>query len=120
MRPVVWKGIAALALLAATLVLLDPRGGALGPSFPFDDKVQHVALFALLAMLAALAYQDKPRWGIFLALVLYGAAVELAQARTGRSPELLDLVADALGAAVVFLLRRRDSSSARSSPARRS
>lgn len=107
MRHLVWKALAAIAFLGATAALLDPRGGALGPSFPFADKAQHVALFAALALLAAFAYRDKPRWGIFAALVLYGAAVELAQARVGRHPELLDLAADALGAAAVWLLPRR-------------
>lgn len=118
MRSVVWKAIAAAALLGATVALLDPRGGIVGPSFPFADKLQHVALFAALALLAAFAWRDKPRWGIFAALVLYGAAIEVAQAHTGRSGEALDLLADALGASVVFALSRHDSSGAGSSPAR--
>ena len=118
MRPLVCKALSAAELLVSTMELLDTSGGVVWPSFPLADKVQHVVLFAALALLAALAWRDKPRWGIFAALVVYGAAIELAQSRTGRSGELLDLAADALGAAAVFLLSRRDSSEARSSPAR--
>ncbi|HET6404520.1 MAG TPA: VanZ family protein [Candidatus Thermoplasmatota archaeon] len=112
-RDRLWKLALFALLLAATVVLLAPDAPAVGPSFPFVDKLQHLVLFAGLALVASRAYADKPRWGIAVALVFYGACIELAQARVGRHFELLDLAADALGALAVYLAPRvRQPSSA--------
>lgn len=105
-----WKLALLVGLVGVAWLMLAPQpplvpGGVGG--FPFADKLQHVVLFAALGLLAARAYRENPRWGLWLALVLYGVALELAQARTGRSPEPLDALADALGAAIVFVTRKR-------------
>lgn len=109
-----WKGALLLALSATTWLLLTPSPPEVGGGLPYVDKLEHLALFAALALLAARAYADRPRWGVFAALVFYGACIEIAQPRTGRDFELFDLVADALGAAVVFLLQQRSSSASAS------
>lgn len=95
-------------LLAVTGVLLAPLppAGAEVEDIPGVDKLTHAVLFAGLALVAGRAYRDRPRWGIFAALVFYGGCIEIAQGRTGRTPELLDLLADAVGAAAVFLSPR--------------
>lgn len=101
-----WRGAFFAVLLAATWLLLRPSAGGPDP-FPGWDKLAHALLFAGLALLAARAYRGHPRWGVFAALAVYGACVEIAQLRVGRSGEVLDLAADAVGAAAVFLLPAR-------------
>jgi VanZ family protein len=101
-----WQLVLLAALVVATLGLLAP-GAAVGVrASGHADKLAHVLLFTLLGLLGRRAYPGHPRWRIFLALILYGAAIELAQSQTGRSPEAFDLVADAVGAAVVWVGRR--------------
>ena len=104
-----WQAAFFVALLGATWALLAPEPPAVGERVPFLDKLLHVLLFAVLALMAAKAYPDKPRWGIAAALVFYGVCVEIAQPRTGRAFEILDILADALGAAAVFLVQQRSS-----------
>lgn len=102
-----WKGALFAALLAATWLFLTPAPPAPPPAVPYLDKLAHLGVFAALALLAARAYPTHPRAGVFAALLLYGLAIEVAQPRTGRAFELLDLAADALGAAAVWLAPRR-------------
>lgn len=102
-----WKGAFLVALLAATWLLLSRAAPPIGPSIPYVDKLQHAALFAALALLAARAYADRPRWGIAGALIFYGVCIEIAQPRIGRDFELLDIVADALGTLALFLVPKR-------------
>lgn len=99
-----WRLAFVVALLAATWLLLTAAAPSTG-GFPHGDKLGHVALFALLALLARPAYPRLPAWGIFVALALFGAATELAQrSMPTRTGSLLDFGADALGAALVLLL----------------
>lgn len=91
--------------------LARPTGG--GPTFTHADKVLHAIAFAMMqvVVLRAVRYQ-LPALGFrrqnLLALVLVVAAgglLELAQMQSAfRSAEWLDLVADALGAGLVFLV----------------
>jgi VanZ family protein len=69
------------------------------------DKLAHLVGYAGLAFLLALVglFRRRPSWaayaGLFAIVVLYGAADELAQIPVpGRSAELVDWLADALGA----------------------
>lgn len=107
-RTRLWKVAFSGTFLVATWVLLMPDApGAPGLGAPGVDKLYHAALFALLAALASFAYADKPRWAIFASLVFYGVCIEIAQSRTGRSAEGLDIVADILGALVAFAFPKR-------------
>lgn len=87
-----------LTLLAGVLVgvgALWPMPDIPGP--PGSDKTMHIlAFFALVLPTATLS----PRllvWVLPLA-VLYGGAIEIVQPYFGRERELLDLVADSVGA----------------------
>ncbi|MET0269813.1 MAG: hypothetical protein ABW173_05230 [Sphingomonas sp.] len=66
------------ALLFACVMAVLPHPPAL-PGAP-GDKVQHVAAFATLALLAALAYPQASLWRIGMRLALLGAAIEIVQA----------------------------------------
>lgn len=87
----------------------DPPGP--GPVFPGFDKVVHAGAYALL--LALVLYGDRfPRetrrlLGWVVAVAAYGALDEVHQAFVpARQADVLDFVADALGAAVVALTWR--------------
>ena len=94
-------------LLASLYVLFwpDPAGG--GSRLPGADKVVHALLFGLLAATARWRFGD--RRGLLAAVLAYAAVSELVQALllTERSGDLWDLLADAVGAVVGWLLARR-------------
>ena len=61
------------------------------------DKANHVLAFAVLGMLACLAYPER-KVPVLLGLVAYGVLIELLQSLTGyRNGDALDVVADAVG-----------------------
>jgi hypothetical protein len=70
-----------------------------------SDKVEHVAAFATLGLLAAFAYPRIPAWQLILRLSLFGASIEVVQAIPvlHRDSELLDWVADTLACGLVLL-----------------
>lgn len=105
---ILWKGAFYAGVFATMLYLLSPAppGGELFER-PFVDKLGHVAIFAVLALLGRRAYPENPAWGIAVALVVLGGAIEYAQPRAGRSADVLDLFADAVGASAAFLPFRR-------------
>jgi VanZ family protein len=79
--------------------------------FPFQDKGVHFLEYGLLAFLVTHAVQmtwPKARYGMlvaFLVTVSLGATDELHQAFVpGRSADVFDLVADALGALTAIVL----------------
>ena len=80
------------------------------PRVPGDpsDKVLHVIAFATLAALGAWAYRKLPLFRLAVALSLFGALIELAQAIPAlhRDSDIVDWVADTVAAAAVLLLVR--------------
>lgn len=84
------------------------------------DKLLHFAGFVYLGMMAVwqvLPAQRMPErqriWAVFLVVLAYAAIDELTQPLVGRDCELLDWVADALGAtagiAFLYALHRFES-----------
>ena len=101
------------ALIIATGTLSPPGQG--GMPLLFTDKQLHFIAFALLALPLGWA---RPAWAFLLVPVAlsYGAMIEMIQPAIGRSAELGDLVADALGIAFGVLpgkLRHRIKQSGR-------
>ena len=110
-RPWRW----ALLLLAALVAVL-----ALVPAPPQQmdlgwDKLNHVAAFAALGLCAVFGWRGGRvgRLSVLLALLAYGAAIELLQLQVpNRSAEWADLGADAIGIGLgalwaLFWLRHR-------------
>ena len=97
-----------LATVAVLVLTLRPAEHlpARGP-FNFWDKAQHALAFAVLTVLAFLAWpQTALRWKLILSLVALGGAIEVAQHLTGwRHGEWADWAADAVGVALVGLVR---------------
>ena len=92
------------------LLLIVISGLALAPKPPAGadlgwDKLNHLAAFAALGLLARWAWptQGLLRW--LLGLLCYGALLEIAQGLTpNRQAEWADLLADALGLLLALLL----------------
>ena len=104
-KTVVWLCVAVLTIASLMPVEMLPA-----QSFNIWDKAQHAFGFGWLALFGLLSYPQKPA-RVALLLLVYGGAIELAQAATGwRYGEWTDLAADGvgivLGAMVWWLLRR--------------
>lgn len=69
-----------------------------------SDKVQHVIAFAVLTLLARLAYPATKRWRLFISLAFLGALIEAVQAipMLHRDPSLLDWLADCGAVAITM------------------
>jgi hypothetical protein len=80
------------------------------PQFPGEpnDKVQHIAAFATLALLGSFAYPATALSKLLVRLSLFGAAIEVVQAipELHRDSDVLDWLADTVAVAVVLLLVR--------------
>lgn len=97
-----WRLLAGLdaVFLFIVSVIPVPEGG---PEIPYFDKLVHLCEYFLFAWLLARAFRAGPRafrnaWSM---AVGYGIAIELVQAMIPwRSAELLDAIANAIGAAL--------------------
>ena len=86
-----------LFIAVVTVLSLLPTNYLPPPVFSLWDKAQHALGFAVLAILGLLAYPQHARY-LSILLLVYGGAIELAQAATGwRYGEWLDLLADGIG-----------------------
>lgn len=76
------------------------------PRLPGDpsDKLVHMAAFAVLTLLARIAYPRASAWYVMGAMALLGAAIEFLQSlpAIGREPSLADWIADVF--AIGFVL----------------
>ena len=94
-----------MALLLVIVSWLAFRSSATpGPSIGWD-KLDHFAAFAMLALNAVLVWRYESAAGIAAALWVYGVLIELVQTQIpGRSGEVGDVVADALGITIGLAL----------------
>jgi VanZ family protein len=92
-----------VVVLVSLYVLFSPNPGA-GPLFPQSDKVVHAALFAALA--GAGRWRFGPLRAVLVAALAYGALSEVVQwlALPHRSGDVLDVLADSVGALLGWLL----------------
>lgn len=106
--PVAWAGI--ILFLSAQPARRLPDVG-----FRFSDKLVHAAVYAVLGALVAraLARTRRPLTAVAAAVAVavvagFGLFDEWTQSFSpGRSPDLIDAVADAVGATAGFLLAMR-------------
>ena len=108
-----------LTLIVLTYLFLVPPQYLVPDIFDWWDKLQHSLAFGVLTFLGLLAYctnQIKVR-RMVLALVSYGALIEILQSVSGwRYGEFRDWLADLLGifiAVVIFRLLRNNSTFAK-------
>ena len=77
------------------------------PGHP-NDKIQHIAAFATLALFGSFAYPLTTLFSLLVRLSLFGAAIEVIQAIPAlhRDSDILDWLADTVAVAVVLLAVR--------------
>jgi VanZ family protein len=96
------RGLLWLALVLVMALALLPTAGLLTPGL--WDKAQHAVAFAVLAGLALLAYPGRSRALLLGLLMAYGVGIELLQSGLPyRDASLADVLANAVGVAVVWL-----------------
>jgi VanZ family protein len=84
-----------------------------------NDKIQHIAAFATLALLGSWAYTRTTPWKLLLRLSLFGAAIEIIQLipALNRDSDVIDWLADTIAVLVVLALIRALRRGASASPA---
>jgi VanZ family protein len=99
--------VAFMAMLVQIFVLSEPR-------FVLDvrqlawDKMLHASAFGALALLLWTSVGYRAPWLNWLAIAIIGALDELHQIYVpGRSADVLDVAADAIGAAIVTYAMHR-------------
>ncbi|WP_439619891.1 VanZ family protein [Hyphomonas sp.] len=102
LKTVLARRLAGLAglLVAAAIAVLSVLPGEDLPQVHFSDKIQHVIAYTALSACVCFWLGRQRRLAGILLTVGYGAFLEVAQALagTGRSPSLLDIGANGLGA----------------------
>jgi VanZ family protein len=74
-------------------------------NWPYWDKLQHAAVFLVLAAAGCLAFTQKRLW-VYASLVGFGALIEVLQGvlTTTRTPSVYDWLADILGIVIALVL----------------
>ena len=100
-----FKGFFWLFLLVLVYLSLSPIP-PVTPDIQSSDKLVHAAAYGLLFALAVKAYNSRlPLWALAAATMAFGVSIEWAQSLTGyRYAESLDMVANGIGIALVWLL----------------
>jgi VanZ family protein len=94
--PLLFWRLAFWTCAAVVLVLALLPADALMPSTGWD-KANHALAFAVLGFLGLRSHRSAA-WTVLLSLLAYGGAIELLQGWfTVRTPDLTDLLADAVG-----------------------
>jgi len=102
----VWLTLGFIMLAAVLTVCLVPLKAP--PVAPvFNDKVLHVLTFVVLTVWFGALFTREHTKIVALGLLLFGVMIEALQSTTAyRSAELLDLVADAGGILIGWVLLR--------------
>ena len=101
------KAVWVLAMLGVLVMALLPAEHLKLPILNWWDKAQHALAFAVLSTGALLLWRPH-RLRVAVGMVLYGAAIEVAQWAVGwRFAEWADLGADTFGVAIAYALTMR-------------
>jgi len=94
---ILW-GLGWVLVTLALVVCLVP-GRELPQSFEFNDKVSHLVGHGALALYFAGLVPRRSWWKIFIGLLLFGVAIEIAQyfMHVGREGDARDVLANSSG-----------------------
>ena len=97
-------GFGIVLMLAATVVCLIP-GQDIPSAFEFNDKLSHLVGHGALAAYFTGLVPRRNWWKIFLCLMLFGVAIEVAQyhMHAGRNGDPRDLLANVAGVSLGLL-----------------
>ncbi|HEY4559297.1 MAG TPA: VanZ family protein [Lysobacter sp.] len=104
-RPAMLAWLAMFAAIATGSLL--PAGDLPPPAFDGIDKLEHLAGYGLLSGWSVLLFERRDaRLRAMLAAIAFGVAVEIAQGvlTATREPDVLDAVANSIGALLGQLL----------------
>jgi VanZ family protein len=95
-----WYLLGVLLVLAVTWSCLVPPSDL--PPVGMNDKVEHGIAYVVMMLWFGGLFSPRKYWLIVLALLLFGAAIEVAQElmHLGRTGDVKDWLADAGGVAV--------------------
>jgi VanZ family protein len=102
-----WRVLAVLAIALIWIGSLWPADELRAMDLPrINDKLGHFLAYMMIALLLALGWRKAPLWLPWLIATVSGGLAELAQGymTATRSMELLDLVANTLGALAGVIL----------------
>ena len=97
-----WQTAAVLCWVSVTVLSLLP--GEDLPATSLSDKQEHFIAYASITLLYSLGWRNIAPWRWAIAAGCYGVLIELAQNLTTRTPDVLDAVANSLGASIGLLL----------------
>lgn len=106
-RIIPWRSLAWAALIFAVTMAVLPHPPHT-PLDPYGDKVQHIAAFATIAALMAIAYPRFPLLHLGERLSFLGAMIEVVQSIPSlhRDCDIRDWLADTAAIAGVLLVTR--------------
>jgi len=101
----IWWTLGALLVIAAAIICLVPFT-EIPREFELNDKISHVIGHGALALYFAGLVPRRGWWKIFVFLLLFGAAIEVAQyyMKVGREGDPRDVIANSIGALSGLLL----------------
>ena len=98
-----WKAVSGFTLLLITTLSLIPLPEL--PQLPGSDKTHHLVAYGLLMFPVAL--HKPPKWMyIGLGFIAWSGAIELIQPYVNRYGEWLDLLANALGVLLGYVMAK--------------
>ena len=101
--------LAFCAAVAVSVIAALAPSPEFEPTFKYVDKVQHMAVFAVLAGLARFGFPDASQWRIIERLSFLGAAIEVFQSIPAlhRDCDVWDWAADTLAATIAVVVLTR-------------
>ncbi len=87
-------------------MLFVPRAPTPGPDLPGLDKAVHVVVFAVLALAACRRFGRRTTVALALSGYAIGSEVVQAALLRGRSGDVLDVVADLVGATLGWVIAK--------------
>jgi VanZ family protein len=91
----------ALIVVSVSILVFGPFGGA-EEHFGLTDKEAHTLAFYTLTALGLLAMPRVRKFDVVLALMTFGALIEVVQTFIGRDGEIGDWLADSLGIGLAY------------------
>lgn len=101
--PFLLRFAAAIILTVLIALMVGPFGGMEAKTHVWD-KAAHFVAFGVILLCLGLLFSRLPRIALVIGAVFIGGAVEIIQGLTGRDASWGDLLADAIGALLVFLI----------------